>query len=190
MTRNHYVGPVILASDRAAEQKSRVIEIIKSEVLKDIDLLTHKHVDAHDEMGLRSANAVSSDNAERVDGAVIARYVEFRDAQLRSILQFALKEKEDEHATDILKLKETKYVYSFVVPDGFNDGMLRPLAEFIHRFLVFGALYDWYAQFGMQQAAVYEKALNGLSDKIAGALRGPSTVKRPIQPFGPATKYF
>ena len=188
MSTYRYVAPVILASDMEKERKSRTIEIYKTEVYKDIDLYTHKHVDAREDMGLRSSNAVSSDNSEDVDGAVIARYVEFRDAQLRTAMQFALAESDDEYADDDITLESNKYTYHLRVPDGFKDSTLRPLAEYIHRFLVWGALYDWYSQFGMAQAAVYDP--RNLLDNIVGTLRGPSTVKRPIQPFGPAHKLF
>lgn len=180
--------PVILASDEKKARKGRTIEIFKNEVYKDIDLYTHKHVDAHEEMGLRTGNAISSDNSENVDGAVIARYVEFRDAELRNRIQFALSEMTDEYANDDLTLDSNKYVYHLVVPDGFNDNALQPLAQYFHRFLVWGALYDWYSQFGMPQAAVYDP--KGILDNIIGSLRGPSTVKRPLQPFGPANKIY
>ena len=179
--------PVILASDQKAASKARTIEIYKNEVFKDIDLYTHKHVDAREDMGLRTGNAVSSDNSENVDGAVIARYVEFRDAQLRTKIQFALAQETEDYADDDINL-EKKYTYHLIVPDGFNDNTLRPLAEYIHRFLVWGALYDWYSQFGMNQAAVYDPS--SLLDNITGILRGPSIVKRPMRPFGPAEKIY
>ena len=186
--KGHYAGPVILASDQRAASKRRTVEIYKNEVYKDIDLYTHKHVDAREDMGLRTGNAVSSDASENVDGAVLARYVEFRDAQLRTKIQFALVAQNEYYADDDLNLEKDKFIYNLSVPDGFNDNTLRPLAEYIHRFLVFGALYDWYSQFGMQQAAVYDT--RDLLDNIIGALRGPSIVKRPMQPFGPAEKIY
>lgn len=187
MSTRSYVRPVLLADEVESAKKIRKVEIYKNEVYKDIDLYTHKHVDAHEDMGLRSANAVSSDNSENVDGAVIARYVEFRDAQLRVKLQFALCDHWQDYADDDITLDDRKYRYWFELPQGFNDNILRPLAEYIHRFLVWGALYDWYSQFGMPQAAVYDTS--DLLDNIVNTLRGPSIVKRPIQPFGPAYKF-
>lgn len=186
MPRGYYVGPVILASDIKEPTKERKVEVFKHEVYKDIDLYTHKHVDAREDMGNRTANAVSSDITEPVDGATIARYVEFRDAELRVKLQFCLIDKTQEYADDTLSLDDSMYRYWFNVPEAFNDNALRPLAEYIHRFLVFGALFDWYSQFGMNQAAVYDT--KGLLNQIISTLRGPSIVKRPMQPFGPAEK--
>lgn len=190
MSTGHYVGPVILASDAEAARKYRVIEIYKNEVYKDIDLHTHKHVEGSGSEDLRARNAVSSDSTEDVDSAVIARYVEFRDAILRSHIRFALADKTREYAADPLTLDKNKYRYELIVPDDFNDNTMRPLAEFIHRFLVFGALYDWYAQFGDQrQAAICKGQMDGLEETIKSALRGGSIQKRPMQPFGPAYKF-
>ena len=185
-----YIQPIILADDTSVTTKTRTVEIYKNEVYKDIDLYTHKHVDAREEFGLRTQNAVSSDVSEDVDGAVIARYVEFRDAQLRNRLQFALAEESSSYADDDITLEDNKYHYIFNVPKSFNDNTLRALAEFIHRFLVFGALYDWYSQFGMSQAAVYGSQLDEIEEQINSILRGPSIVKRPMQPFGPAEKIY
>ena len=185
---------VILAEFNDATQKTKLrdVAVSKELVFKDIDLLTHKHVDGSTQQDLRVRNAVSSDFSEDVDGAVLARYVEFRDAKLRRKVSFALKGLYQEKATDRLMLDEGHYFYHFTVPQDFNDSLLRPLAEYIHRFLVYGALYDWYAQFPehSREAAFYGAELEGLEDDIASALRGPSIVKRPLQPFGPAEKIY
>ena len=188
MEPGHYVGPVILATDEDASKKVRKVEIIKSEVNKDIDLFTHKHVDAKQDLGLQAGSAISSDNAEKVDGAVIARYVMFRDSQLRVLMQKYLVDMEQERANDNLILGQQVFTYWLRVPDEFNDNTLRPLAEYMHRFIVWGALYDWYSQFGMNQAAVYGTELERIQDQIFSIMRGPSIVKRPMQPFGPAEK--
>lgn len=180
---------VILAEFNEPVQKTkrRTISVTKSAVYKDIDLITHKHVDGSEQENLRVRNAVSSDNQEDVDNAVIARYVEFRNAQLRRRVSFALADVEQELATD--RLSE-HYFYHFDVPEEFDDNLLRPLAEYIHRFLVFGALFDWYSQFDSRTAAYYGSQLEDLEDDIASALRGPAIVKRPLQPFGPAQKIY
>lgn len=77
-----------------------------------------------------------------------------------------------------------------MIPESMDDTVLRPLAEYIHRFLVFGALYDWYSQFGMAQAAVYGSQLDEIEAGLDDILRGGSIVKRPLQPFGPAEKIY
>lgn len=178
-----------LVSEESEAKKERKVEIYKNEVYKDIDLYTHKHVEGSGSQDLRSRNAVSSDNSEDVDGSVIARYVEFWDAKLRKRIKFALADMTQEYSDDDLTLDDHMYRYRFLLPESFNDNTLRPLAEYIHRFLVWGGLFDWYSQFGSPQAAVYGSKLEELEDDIASLLRAPAVVKRPMQPFGPARKF-
>lgn len=184
-----YVAPIILAEEYTAPTKVRTVTVYKNEVYKDIDLYTHKHVDASDNQNQQARNAISSDSSEDVDSAVIARYVAFRDAKLRTKIQFALSDKVQVHAADPITLEDGRFVYNLALSEDFNDNALKPLAQFFHRFLVFGALYDWYSQFGMDRPAVfYGSQLEDLEETIASTLRGPSVVKRPMQPFGPANK--
>ena len=182
---------VILAEINETDQpkKARSVEIYKSEVYKDIEHHTFKYMDASGQPDVKIVNAVQADTAEDLDGAMISRYVEFRDAKLRMRLQGILVEKEADYADDQILQEDNMYRYHFLLPATFNDNALRSLAEYIHRFLVFGALYDWYSQFGHQQAAVYGTQLYELEKEITGLLRGPSIAKRPMQPFGPANKF-
>lgn len=178
---------VKLASDNATtETKKRTVTISKASVYKDIDLYTHKTVDGSGEADNRVRNAKSSDSAETVDGAVIARNVEFRDAELRRRVRHVLADITRDEATDALTMDEANYVYEFDLPMDFDDNQLRPLAEYIHRFLLFGALYDWYSQFDMKQARFYGEQLEDIEDGIDGILRSTHIVKRPLQPFGPS----
>lgn len=183
---------IILAdfTEPTENRKERLVAVKKEAVYKDIDLLTHKHVDGSDIPSPRISNARSSDTEEDVDGAVLARYVEFRDAQLRARIQFALSDKWQEEASSRITQEQECYVYHLSVAESFNDNALRPLAEYIHRFLVWGALYDWYAQFDQRQASVYGSQIENLEDEITGLLQTPSIVKRPMQPFGPARRIF
>lgn len=183
---------IILAIDTNTEEpkKARTVEIYKNEVYKDVDLLTYKHTEGNAIQNLESRNAIASDVSEDMDGAVIVRYVEFRDARLRRKLQSVLSDRTQDYADDDLTLDDNKYRYHFLLNESFNDNLLEPLAEYIHRFLVWGALYDWYSQFGMPQASVYGSQLEELEDDINSILRSPSIAKRPMQPFGPAKKIY
>lgn len=181
---------VQLAPDEEPKTKRRSVRISKAEVFKDIDLYTHKTVDGSQLQDPRQRNAIQSDVSEGVDGAVLARHVEFRNAQLRARIQFALVDNEQVVANDELGLNDAYYFFHFEVTNDFKDIMLRPLAEYIHRFLVFGALYDWYAQFDMNQAGYYGKMASDAQDEIGSILAGPAIVKRPLQPFGPAEKIY
>ena len=190
---------VILANieDTEEPKKFRMVEIYKNEVYKDVDLLTYKHTKGTKPVvcfyllqNPEMRNAIASDNAEEMDGSVIARYVEFRDAKLRRLVQFALVDRPQGYSDDDMTLDDRKYRYWFKLPESFNDNLMEPLAEYFHRFLVWGALYDWYSQFGMPQAAVYGSELDELEAEIKNTLRTPSLAKRPMQPFGPAKKIY
>ena len=189
-----YIKPILIVNDSlltsnpSGEKKPRKVEIYKNEVYKDIDLHTHKHVEASGVQDKQVRNAVSSDNSENVDGSIIVRNVEFRDAQLRRRLRHALVDQPVEYADDDITLADNMYRYWFNLPVEFKDNSLRALAEYIHRFLVFGALYDWYLILGSAQAGYYGAQLGELEDSIDSILRSPSIVKRPMQPFGPADK--
>lgn len=184
-----YVGPVILAEDVQLAAKKRSVKIYKSEITKTIDLITHKHVDGSALDNVRIGNAVSSDSTEDVDAAVIAEYAAFRDATLRQRIQYALAPILDVAEDDRITLEDNAYEYNLNVTEEFDDNTLKPLATYIHRYLVFGALADWYAQFGMALADYYGKQLDSIEEQINSILRGPSIVKVPLQPFGPAKKY-
>lgn len=181
---------IIIRDDEKQDKKIRKVDIYKQAVYDDIDLLTHKNVDGSEEPDLRIRNAVSSDSSERVDGAVIARYVSYRDAKLRLRFRYALAKFGRDTANDVLTLDEGIYRYLFKVPVELEDIVLEPLAQYIHRYLVWGALYDWYVQFGRtQQASAYGSQLEALEEDMDELLRGPSIVKRPMQPFGPAERF-
>lgn len=184
---------VILATidtDNTEPKKIRTITIYKAKVFNDIELHTYKHVDASDSPNPQSRNAIQADKSEAMDGNIIARNVEFRNAQLRKRLQKVLTEENVESANDTLAPSEETYVYSLNLPESFADSTLRALAEYFHRFLVWGALYDWYDMLGVdRQAENYGAKVAQIEEDINGALRGPSITKRPLQPFGPAYKF-
>lgn len=189
-----YIKPIlivndpVLTSNPSGERKPRKVEIYKNEVYKDIDLHTHKNVEASGVQDKQVRNAVSSDNSENVDGAIIVRNVEFWDARLRKRLSHVLVDPPVEYADDEITLQDHKYRYWFNLPVEFKDNMLDALAEHIHRFLVFGALFDWYRMIGSAQAGYYGSQIEELEDEIDSGLRAPSVVKRPLQPFGPAER--
>ena len=168
--------------------KHRRIVIFKQEVYKDVELHTFKYTEAGDVEG-KVENAISADATEDIDGAVIARLVKFRDAELRRHIQAYLSKEISHTEDDTLDLNEV-FVYHLELEEEFLDSMLDVLAEYFHRFLVWGALYDWYYQMGLAQAKVYGAELANIKEAINGMVRTPSYAKRPLQPFGPAEKIF
>lgn len=127
----------------------------------------------------------------RIDGHLAVRHLEFRDAKLRKrLVKFIKNDTDVATANDQIVLDAT-FVYDFVLPTIFKDSMLDPLKDYIHRYLVWGGLFDWYgSSLGSEQAEWYRGEIKDLEDAIVGMLSLPSIVKRPIQPFGPAKKMY
>jgi len=183
--------PVILWDENLnKDSKQWVITIHKSLVYEDIDRFTYKHVEGSGSPDPKQRNAVSSDTSEHLDGAVIERYTEFRHARLCKLLQHSLESEESTTADDKAPSQQPSFIYTLNIPKETKEALRRPLAEYIHRFLVWGVLYDWYSQFGLTQAGVYAQELGMLEEEIDSITRGPSIEKRPMQPFGPAEKIY
>lgn len=179
-------------TNQALPKKLRKIAILKGELYDDIDDITYKFMEANPQIQVpEQRNAVASDTTEHLDGKVINRLIAFREAKLRKLIPYALADMEDYFADDVLGLDDDKFHFLLNVEQEFNDNLLQPLAEYFHRFIVWGALYDWYGQMGMMgQASFYKSELDDIEAEITNSLRTPSITKRPMQPFGPARRPF
>lgn len=178
--------PILIMNEEQPVKKDRLITIYKNNVLSDIERFSYKHAEGV-QLDVKVSNAISADNSENLDGNILAEYVEFRDAKLRKKLgaylaQEAVTQADDEHQN------EGVFEYRLSLPMEFRDSNLKPLARFIHRYLVWGALFDWYSQFNMSVAGVYGSQLETIEDSITDFVKVPSVGKRPLQPFGPAKK--
>lgn len=168
--------------------KERRITIDKAAVRAEIDALTFKFGDASDRPDGRQLSAVESDSGEGLDAALINGHIEYRDGQLRKFMQTNLRDEEVTEASSGADVSET-FTYDLVVDDGFRDVTLRPLALLMHRYLVYGALLDWYGfGIGSEHATSFAGELAQIERDIDSTLRVPSRRKRPLQPFGPAKK--
>lgn len=183
--------PVIIIddNDQAAPTKERQITIYKQKVYEDIDAETYKYSEARPEMAPQQSNATASDSAERLDGHILARHVEFRDARLRRRLQKFLDDSAEVTTADDQMVLDATFVYNFILSMAFKDSLLEVLKNYIHRYLVRGALFDWYGvSLGINQNA--EAELRDLEESIVSMVSVPSITKRPLQPFGPAKKMY
>lgn len=181
--------PIILKEEEPTT-KTRKIVVYKASVYKDIDVATYKYTDANPNESPQQNNAESSDTTEALDRSIITSLVSFRDGQLRNALQTVLEET-DETGVIYSTANDTDdtFTYTLVLPVEFRDTLLRPVSKYIHRYLVYGALYDWYIRIGRTSAAnAYLTQLDELERDILTSLRTPSKAKRPLQPFGPAGK--
>lgn len=182
---------IILApADPEPIKKIRVIDIFKEDVYKSIEAITQKRTDAQgDAVEVKVKDALAADSAEDLDGLVLSEHVAIRDAALRKRLQRVLVRENVLRADNHLEADEKKFTYVLRLPDSFADTTLKPLARFMHRYIVYGVLFDWYSEMGLvQQASIYGPQMTQMEEEIAGALKGPSIVNRPAQPFGPAGK--
>ena len=152
-----------------------------------MDAGTFKRTDAAlDGNSDRSQNAVASDAAEDLDGSLIARYRDRRDARVRERLKYCLRKNPNEAMVydNILKLDQA-YIYELTVDDSVTKEDLKAAGTKIHEYIVRGTLYDWYLGVGLQPTDTAE-SLQALEDAVAASLRGRSWGHRPMQPFGPA----
>lgn len=165
--------------------KSATITIYKKAVLASIDAQTFKRVD-----GVLSAeseqmkNALSSDSEEDLDKHMLHEHMENRDANLRRRLAFCLVlDDGDLSVNNLLEVDKPTFEYKMAVPDTFDRQRLQGLAKKMHNYIVQGSLYDWYATQNMK-GNVSATDLEDMESEIISMLR-PSSVKRPLQPFGP-----
>lgn len=165
--------------------KPATITIYKELVLASIDAQTFKRVD-----GVLSAesdqmkNALSSDSEEHLDRHILHEYMEHRDANLRRRLAFCLLSDDDDMSVDnLLELDNPAFEYKLIVPDAYNKQRLQSLVKKMHNYIVQGSLYSWYATQNMK-GNVSDTDLEDMENEIVSMLR-PSSVKRPLQPFGP-----
>lgn len=173
--------------------KTRTIRIIKANVYRDIDDLTYKYAEASDIPSPKVENAIQSDVTENLDGHIMARNVEYRDSKMRSCICNWIADADSDVlvVTDALKINESYIDYKLEIPATMKDSLLGNVASIIHRYLVYGALYDWYgAGMGHKQADSYAKELTNLENEVQGMLCAVGVVKRPLQPFGPKNKFF
>lgn len=169
------------------ETKIRKVTLHKKAVHYDIDALTYKLTEATmQEADHKVKSAVASDREEIFDASVLGRLTDYRDATLRRRLQFCLKEEEVTEFTN-KPIEEPAYLYEFVLSIGFKDTNLHNLGTKMHEYLVKGALLDWYVQMGVNvNTKPLEAQVADLELSIVNMVRVPSTLRKPLQPFGPA----
>ena len=167
-------------------RKLATITIYKKAVLADIDAQTFKRVDgvlAGESDQVR--NALSSDSEELLDGSILHRHMENRDAEIRKRLRFCLKSNTEEElkVDNLLDMDVETFVYDLAVPENFDKQRLKALARKMHNYIVQGSLHDWYSTQNMK-GNVSEAELEDMESEIISMLRA-SFVQRPLQPFGP-----
>lgn len=169
-------------------RKTRLVTIYKDEVFKEVDGITYKYINSQPR-DMKRDDTVASDIADALDGTLLSRDIAFRDAQVRRKIQHSLLPEHLHESNDIPE-ERPSFKYYLWVPIEFNDNTLNAVKEYLHRFLVYGTLYDWYLRLGiMDQANALAPQLDELENDLDGMLRTPSRQTTPLQPFGPAKRY-
>lgn len=167
------------------DEKRRIIKIRRKGIYDDIDSLTYKYAEAAGVESVQLRDAMSSDSTERPDGHLLARNVEYREAQIRKILRRYLEPQELLIIADD-ELQQNPYIeYHLIVPMNLKDELLKTVTTYIHRYLVWGALYDWYAAgMGSKQSAVYAAELEELEAEINNTMIPDTIIIPPLNPWG------
>ena len=163
-----------------------IIDLIKQRILDDIDAMTYKRMESTMAGQPESVqNSLSSDSHDDLDKGLLHRFMQSRDAQLRRKLAFCLVKKQSDEirATNKLKTDEPSFKYHINVPDGFDCDAADVLADLMHRYIVDGSIFDWYAYQHME-CFITAEMLKDMECEVSRQLR-KSYVSRPLQPFGP-----
>lgn len=163
--------------------KTRRIILHKDQALYDIEGLAYKLTEATSLEG-KAKNTLAADHNEILDGRLLARMMDIRNARLKKRLRFALIPAEQSVACNN-PAEETEFIYDLSLNDQFDDNMLEVVKTYMHDYLVRGTLLDWYKRLGLQTGAVDVVEVTELEESIVSTLRTPSYVRRPLQPFGP-----
>lgn len=171
-------------------QEHKLIRLLKKEIFYDIDALTYKRAESGTIAGsIQNLNGITSDSAENLDGSVLSRFSDARDAELRSLLLFCLESTRESCADNVSDRESPVYEYRLTLSPDFEDTRLQIAATKMHQYIVYGSVLDWYLSVGiMPPANMTETAMELLGSEIAGILRGRSWTARPMQPFGPADR--
>ena len=163
--------------------KTRQIILHKDQVLYDIEGLAYKFAEAAAMEG-RAKNTIAADHNETLDGRLLSRMMDLRNAQLRKRVRFALTAMDASVSCDKPDV-DKEYTFDLSLADGFDDNMLSVVKTQMHEYIVRGTLLDWYKKLGVQTIAVDAGEVMELEESIVSSLRTPSYMKAPLQPFGP-----
>jgi hypothetical protein len=166
--------------------KTKTIILHKNEIHYDCEAHAYKLMDVIG-TDIKIKNAVAADSGDVLDGRMLSRYTDLRDAEVRKALAFCL---EDRSIDTIDDRPSTCPSYSYVVnvSDEFKDAALLAIRTHLHEYLVRGTLHDWYKGCGIGQNPIDPQEVESLLEKAVADLRGKSWMKAPMQPFGPRYK--
>ena len=163
--------------------KTRKIILHKNEVLYDIEGLAYKFAEGTGLEG-KAKNTVAADHNETLDGRLLGRMMDSRNAKLCKRLTFALTPSTKEVSCNNPETNED-YIYNLSLHDKFDDNLLDVLKTDMHEYMVKGVLFDWYKRMGIQTLAVDAVEVQELEEAVVALVRTPSYMNAPKQPWGP-----
>lgn len=163
--------------------KNRTIILHKDQLLYDVEGLAYKYAEANALEG-KAKNTLAADHNETLDGRLLSRMIDIREAQLKKRLRFALVPKVQDMSCNN-PAESTELVYELSLSDKFDDNLLDVVKVQMHEYVVRGTLLDWYKRLGIQTIAVDAGEVQEIEESIVSSLRTPSYMKAPLQPFGP-----
>lgn len=169
-------------------KKDYKITIKANELLYDIDAITHKSMvvleNANENVTPKSTFNVQTTSGE-LDRSLLTRMLDYRDSQLRVFMSSYLNEDDVVTEIDDTLKKEQDYIYNLSMYESWQSTLLKPLKEEIHRYLVYGTLYDYFSKTLPDMASHYEAEISEIESKMTNML---TTYKsniylRPLRPI-------
>jgi len=135
--------------------KERTINIHKSDILFDVDAVTHVFADVNAAANIKASDASESDSGDTSNAALLTSFADARAAQLKERLGRFLKVGTETTTANAANTTGTEYTFSLYVENGFLDVLMGDLAHEMRAYISNGVIADWYAATGSQQSAVY-----------------------------------
>lgn len=162
---------------------THTITINVDTVIYDIEAIVQKAFDVKDGgQSTISSYAIRPDETP-LDRNLILRLIDRREADLRMILMPY--EEDDDSVSENNELNATSngtFIFALTMPDTWKNSLIKPLTAYMHRYLVWGVLFDYYSTVAPELAASYD-TLQTERDVITALSKRITAVKAPLQPF-------
>lgn len=164
-------------------EKRRRLVLYKNNILHDIDVLSYKLAETSIQGDVK--DSVASDSEDALDGSVMGRLMDSREASLRKKLGFCLNEAEIFEVSNSSEPEE-QYIYDFHLPVSFKDIELKTAVSLMHDYLVKATLMDWYTHIGTTFGAALSIDVLQLESKVVDIFRKPGFVSHPEMIYCPS----
>ena len=159
------------------------IVIKKSRVTTHAAVAIRKALDVRSLTGTLPGYHLEPDSSEGMDVELLNRCMELRDAKVRTLMNKYLSE-HPTTADDELMENTPNFIYALSMPESWPGSLLKPLATFIHNYLVCGILYDYLKDKMAEMAEAYLPDVAAMEEQLEETLSERTGMfKTPMQPF-------